>query len=153
MKSFGKGVRIGVVVLIAVLVVAQAIRIEKTNPPVRAEISADQAIQPLLRRACYDCHSNETVWPWYSGVAPVSWLVGSDVNEGRRELNFSEWGSYSNDVRAHKLNAITKEVQDGDMPPWYYLIMHRNSRLNQQERDQVMNWSAAALGQEGSKQQ
>jgi len=141
MRSFRKDAKIGALVLVAALVVAQAVRIEKTNPPEFSEISAAPEIQPLLRRACYDCHSNETVWPWYSNIAPVSWMVGSDVAEGRRMLNFSEWGRYANDNQGVKLSGIIKEMQDGDMPPWYYSAIHRNSRLNQQERERIKAWA------------
>jgi len=149
MRSFRKYAMIGSLVLAAALVAAQAIRIERTNPSVRSEIAADPAIKPLLKRACYNCHSNETVWPWYSGVAPVSWLVGSDVSEGREELNFSEWGSYSADVQERKLKAIAKETGEGDMPPWYYSIMHRESRLSPEERTAIGNWTASVLSQRG----
>jgi hypothetical protein len=151
MKSFRKGAKIGVLVLAAALVVAQAFRIGKTNPPERSDVAADPAVKSLLKRACYNCHSNETVWPWYSNVAPVSWLVRSDVNEGRTNLNFSEWAGYSRDVQAQKLIAVIKEVQDGDMPPWYYSMMHRESRLNQQERDRIKAWADAELTKPGIK--
>jgi hypothetical protein len=144
MRSFRKDAKIGSLVLLAALVVAQAIRIERNNPPVRSDISADPAIKNLLKKACYDCHSNETVWPWYSRVAPVSWLVGSDVQEGRRELNFSEWGSYASNRQEHRLKSIGEEVQDGGMPPWYYSIMHRKSRLKPEERTIISNWAASA---------
>jgi hypothetical protein len=144
MRSFRKDAKTGALVLVAALVVAQAIRIEKANPPVRSEIPADPAIKHLLKRACYDCHSNQTVWPWYASVAPVSWMVGSDVNEGRRKLNFSEWGAYAGDVQEQKMKGIAEEVQDGDMPPWYYSIMHRTSRLNPEARNEIKKWAAAA---------
>jgi len=93
MRNARKIMKIAFFILVAVFVLAQAIRVERLNPPVQAEITADPAVKPLLRRACYDCHSNETVWPWYSNVAPASWLIASDVEEGRSNLNFSEWGS------------------------------------------------------------
>jgi len=144
MRNFRKNAKIGAIVLVAALIVAQAIRIDKTNPPARSEISADPAVKPILKRACYDCHSNETVWPWYSNVAPVSWLIGSDVNEGRSKMNFSEWGKYSSKDQADKLKEIVEEVQTGGMPPWYYSLMHRNSRLSQRERDQIKNWTDIA---------
>jgi hypothetical protein len=146
MRSFRKDAKIGSLVLLAALVAAQAIRIERTNPPVRSEISTDPAVKNLLRKACYDCHSNETVWPWYSRVAPVSWLVGSDVQEGRRELNFSEWGAYAGDFQERKLKSIAEEVQDGGMPPWYYSIMHHKSKLTPEERALISNWTASASG-------
>jgi len=153
MRSYRKAARIGVLVLVAALLVAQLFRIDRTNPPVSSDALMDPAVKPVLKRACYDCHSNETLWPWYSGIAPVSWLVGSDVSEGRRELNFSEWGTYSKDVQARKLKAVAEEVQDGDMPPWYYSIMHRESRLNQQERDQIRAWVDTEISGDAPKKQ
>jgi hypothetical protein len=143
MSSFRKNAKIGILVLVAALVLSQAIRIDKTNPPMSSDVSADPAVKSMLKRACYNCHSNETVWPWYSGVAPVSWLVGSDVHEGRSNLNFSEWGAYSKDTQALKLSAVIKETQEGEMPPWYYSMIHGDSRLNQQERDLIKAWADA----------
>jgi hypothetical protein len=145
MGSFRKGAKIVIFAFIAVLLLAQAIRIEKSNPPVSADISADPAVKPLLRRACYNCHSNETVWPWYSNMAPASWLVGSDVKEARRRMNFSEWGTYSSEIQSQKLRGIAEEMESGEMPPWYYALAHSESRLNQVERDQIMNWADNAL--------
>jgi hypothetical protein len=147
MRNYRKNVKIGVLVLIVALFAAQAIRIQKTNPPSHSEISANPAIKPLLKKACFNCHSNETVWPWYSSIAPVSWLIGSDVNEGRRELNFSEWESYSGDVQKQKLKAIAEELQDGDMPPWYYSMMHRDSQLSPEERNKIKDWAVTTQHQ------
>ena len=151
MGSFGKGAKNVGFVLIAILFLAQAIRIEKSNPPVSSDISADPAIKPLLRRACYNCHSNETVWPWYSNVAPASWLVGSDVKEARRRMNFSEWGAYSSEMQAHKLRGIAEEMESGEMPPWYYAMAHSDSHLNHAERTRIVNWTEDALKLLGTK--
>ena len=120
-----------------VLLLAQFIRIDASNPPVRSDL-ASASVKPVLRRACYDCHSNETTWPWYSSLAPVSWLVGMDVEEGRGHLNFSEWGAYDSGTRLHKLRDIAEEVQGGEMPPWYYAVVHRDSRLSESER--TISW-------------
>ena len=144
MRSVKKGAKVGLVILIAGLAVGQLIRLEKSNPPTRADSSIDASIKPVLKRACYNCHSNETVWPWYSSVAPVSWLVVSDVKEGRRHLNFSEWEGYPADVQSHLRSHIAEEVGEGGMPPWYYSIMHRESRLEPAERDKIQRWTAVA---------
>jgi hypothetical protein len=85
----------------------------------------------ILRRACFDCHSNETVWPWYAYVAPVSWLVASDVEEGREELNFSQWDAYNADRQAHKIKECGEEVAEGEMPLWFYVPAHPEARLSQ----------------------
>jgi hypothetical protein len=141
-----KSLKISAMILVALILVAQAIRIDKLNPPVLSEIQADPAVQPILRRACYNCHSNETVWPWYSNVAPASWLVASDVREGRSHVNFSEWGAYGSDVQSHKLVDIAEEVQDGEMPLWYYTLAHTEARLSPEERGRIRDWAKAASG-------
>ena len=145
MRGFRKKVKIAVLILVAAFVLLQAIRIEKSNPPVRSDISADPAIKSILRRACYNCHSNETVWPWYSNVAPASWLIETDVNDGRRHLNFSEWGTYSSDTQSHKLEDIADEMGTGEMPPWYYTLAHSDSRLSSDERSQIQAWTIEAV--------
>jgi hypothetical protein len=142
MRNIRKGAKTTAFVFLAILFLAQAIRIDRSNPPVRSDLTAEPAVKSLLRRACYNCHSNETVWPWYSGIAPVSWLVGSDVKDGRRHLDFSDWGSYDGTTQIHKLKAIAQEVGDGEMPPWYYSLMHGDSRLSQSERNQIVAWTA-----------
>ncbi|MFO0728025.1 MAG: heme-binding domain-containing protein [Myxococcota bacterium] len=135
--------RIGLAVP-ALLLLAQLIRPERTNPPVTADIGAPQEIAALLRRACYDCHSNETVWPWYAQVAPVSWLLARDVNEGRRELNFSSWDLVKPGSRGKKLKRAAKEARGRDMPPWFYLPMHPEARLSDAELATLTGWLDAA---------
>ncbi len=106
------------------------------NPPVVSEPNWDsQQTRELAKRACFDCHSNETVWPWYSKIAPVSWLVYRDVVEGRRRLNFSEWNnSYIRDS-----GEIVSVVNEGEMPPFQYLPMHPNAWLSTAEKTQLTN--------------
>lgn len=145
MRNLRKDAKSGVLVLVAAVMVSQVIRIDKTNPPLHSGAMVDPAVKPLLKKACYDCHSNETVWPWYSNVAPVSWLLGSDVNDGRKELNFSEWNAYAGQTRDSKLKAIAKEVDEKEMPPWYYAIMHRDSHLSPEERNAIKDWANAEL--------
>jgi hypothetical protein len=145
MRSIRKDLKIASIAIIALLFLAQTIRIEKTNPPAHSEMAADLSIQPLLKRACYNCHSNETVWPWYSNVAPASWLVGSDVKEARRRLNFSEWGLYGAATQEHKLVGIKEEVEEKGMPPWYYSMMHPDARITQDDRNVIRGWTASAV--------
>jgi hypothetical protein len=101
-----------------------------------------------LRRACADCHSHDTVWPWYSHVAPVSWLVAQDVHEGRRHLNFSEWAGYTPAVRLKKLALLSTAIQDGEMPPWFYTPLHPLARLSPDEVSVLAMWADAASGDE-----
>lgn len=132
--------------IVVFLLVAQAVRIDKTNPPVTADLQAPLPVKQVLTRACYPCHSNETAWPWYSSVAPASWMVAYDVHEGRRALNFSQWGSYQPAQRLKKLKEIGEEVGEGEMPPWYYVYpMHFEARLSAADRDVVTAWAASML--------
>src|SRR6185369_314098 len=101
--------------------------VERTNPPVETDLQAPPPVHAILRRACYDCHSNETVWPWYSHVAPVSWLLARDVREGRRELNFSTWDAYDAKKKDKTLKESIEEAVEGEMPPWFYVALHRDA--------------------------
>ena len=104
------------------------------NPPVTSEPNWDSPqTRALAKRACFDCHSNETVWPWYSYIAPVSWLVYNDTMEGRRRLNFSEWTSSQRGA-----GEITEKIQEGEMPPAIYLPMHPAARLTAAEKQQLI---------------
>lgn len=145
MRSFRKDFKIAVLVLFGIFVVAQAFRANRTNPPVKSDISAHESVKPLLKRACYDCHSNETVWPWYSNVAPVSWLVANDVNGGRKHLNFSEWGSYRSDLQSKKLEEIIEEVEEGEMPLWYYSLAHSEAKLGRGDVNLLRSWVQASI--------
>ncbi len=142
------------VALVAILLVAQLFRIDKSNPPVESEVIAPPQVKEIMRRSCYDCHSNEVAWPWYADVAPASWLVAHDVHEGRDELNFSTWGTYSPARRQKKLKEIGKTIEEGEMPPWYYIYpMHREARLSPADRDVLMAWvksESAALKQQAA---
>ncbi|HZO81180.1 MAG TPA: heme-binding domain-containing protein [Candidatus Binataceae bacterium] len=139
-------VKLGALAFAVFLIVAQAFQIDKTNPPVTGDIQAPAPVKAVLRRACYPCHSNETAWPWYSNVAPLSWVVAYDVHQGRRELNFSRWDAYQPAQRLRKLKKTAEEVAEGEMPPWYYIYpMHREARLSAADRDMIRNWVAAVL--------
>ena len=134
-----------VVALVAVFALAQLANPARTNPPVApgGDISASLPPPPpiaaLLHAACYDCHSDETRWPWYSRVAPASWLVISDVNEGRRHLNLSDWPKDS--VRAaKKLERISEELDYKEMPPAKYTALHADARLAEDQRKALMQW-------------
>lgn len=113
-----------------------------TNPPVRQEPVWDSPqTAALTRRACFDCHSNQTVWPWYSNIAPVSWLVLRDVDEGRSKLNFSEW-----DLPQKDAEEAAEQVQKGEMPPWFYLPAHPQAQLSTQEKQVLIRGLQATTG-------
>jgi hypothetical protein len=106
-----------------------------TNPPVVSEPNWDSPqTRALAKRACFDCHSNESVWPWYSNIAPVRWLVYNDVVQGRRRLNFSEWST----ARQRSAGEITGMIQEGEMPPAIYLPLHPNAQLTAAEKQQLI---------------
>ena len=133
-----KTLKYGIGVLVAAVIVAQFIRPERTNPPADPSASFDAVAKPprevaaVIGRACRDCHSNQTVWPWYSRIAPVSWLVARDVKEGRAKLNFSQW-IYSPEMTRIKLREICKEVKSGGMPPLYYIPIHPETKVTPAE--------------------
>ncbi len=122
--------------LALVLAAAQLIRPERANPPIDPAASFEAVAKPpqhvaqILSRSCGDCHSHETVWPWYSRVAPASWLVASDVKEGRGKLNLSQWNLLSPEMSRIRVRAMCKAVREGDMPPKYYTPLHPAARLS-----------------------
>lgn len=146
MKRFVK--ILGFLVIVAFLAI-QAFRPDRTNPAsdpalaITAQLNVPADVRTILERSCYDCHSNQTVWPWYSSVSPVSWLVADDVREGRRHLNFSEWGKYRAGIRIAKLDMLVSQVTKGNMPLGKYLLIHRNAALSDAERDLLCSWAGA----------
>lgn len=115
---------------------------DHTNPaPSKEPLWDSEGTKDLVRRACFDCHSDQTTWPWYSHVAPVSWLVQNDVNGGRRHLNFSEW-----DKPQRHAKDIGEMVKSGDMPPWFYLPMHPRAKLTEAEKQALIEGAAKSVG-------
>lgn len=99
-----------ILALIVILIVIQLIPVTHTNPPVAANIPTSPEVKDILRRACYDCHSNETVYPWYSRVVPISWMLARHVSEGREELNYSTWNRYSAEDQGEKIHESWETV-------------------------------------------
>lgn len=131
-------------ILIIVLVGIQFIPVEKTNPPVESELRAPKPVLETFKKSCYDCHSNETKWFWYSDFAPVSWLIVKDVNEGREHLNFSNWGKMSpGDIDKMK-REIWEEVESGEMPLGTYTLIHPELKLTNQDLSTIRDWAGAA---------
>ena len=141
---------------IALVVVAQFIPVTGVNPPVDptqtifTRMTVPAEVAGVLTRACQDCHSNQTVWPWYSRIAPVSWLVINDVDEGRRELNFSEWGRYNERRQDRKLKEICEQVERGKMPMPIYTVMHPQAKLTASDRKALCDWSGAGRKKQAS---
>jgi hypothetical protein len=134
------------VAILALFLFIQAIPVERNNPPVTERIEAPPEVQTLLRRACMDCHSNETFWPWYSGVAPISWLTARDVREGREHLNLSTWDRYDAGERAELFDEMAEVVEEGEMPMKMYLPLHPEARLTAEERALLVRWARAGGG-------
>ena len=141
----GRWVRLGAGGLIALLLAIQLVPYghQHTNPPVGTEPAWPSAqTRQLAVRACYDCHSNQTVWPWYSNIAPMSWLVQRDVIEGRARVNFSQWNR-------SRTGGLAEPVQKGSMPPWYYVLLHPQAQLSPSERQTLVQGLTAIGGQGG----
>lgn len=112
-----------------------------TNPSTRVEPQWDRAeTRALAKRACFDCHSNETAWPWYSQVAPISWLVLNDVTAGRHKMNFSEWNRPQDEAEE-----AAEQIQKGKMPLWFYLPLHAAARLSAEEKQTLIRGLQATI--------
>jgi hypothetical protein len=125
----------------------QLVRPERANPPAAAGQSLEEhaSVPPevggVLKRSCMDCHSNRTDWPWYSNVAPASWFLKHHVDEGRRELSFSEWATYPKRRRERKLHEMCEQVESGEMPLKSYLPLHPEARLSDEDRRRICEWT------------
>lgn len=99
-------------------------------------------VQLILRTSCYDCHSNKTNYPWYSKIQPIRFMLDSDIKEGKENLNFSEFGSYSKRKQKNKLKAIANNIAEDEMPLRSYTLIHQNAKLNQTQKSVIENWVA-----------
>jgi len=128
-------------VLIPIILI-QFIPINRNNPPVdnNLVISTPKDVEVILKNSCYDCHSNETVWPVYSYIAPISWLVAKDVKNGREELNFSEWNKLDDSKMEKKKEEIIEEISRDTMPLPIYLITHPSAKLSEDDKLLLKNW-------------
>jgi mono/diheme cytochrome c family protein len=116
---------------------------DHSNPAIAQTVAWDNPrTEELFRGACADCHSNETAWPWYSNVAPVSWLVQRDVDDGRSEFNISEPDGMG------EAGEAAETVEEGSMPPWFYNALHGEARLSDQETEELINGLIATFGSE-----
>ena len=138
--------RIGIATVFLLLAI-QFVPVNRSNPAVDPSLSIYVAqpmpaeVKAVFERSCKDCHSNETAWPWFSYVAPVSWVVARDVHQARKKMNFSEWGSYSPQQKEDRLEEICEQVTHGEMPDRKYAIFHRSARITPQEREAVCQWT------------
>lgn len=143
-------VKLALGALVIILVAMEIFQPSRTNPPVvpsrslAAHVKVPPGVYSALLRSCGDCHSNQTSWPWYSRVAPLSWGIVDDVNEGRRHMNFDDWEALENPQTANdRLTGICKEIQEKGMPPYSYRLAHGDLHLNPQEIARICAWSQA----------
>ena len=141
MKKKIKWALLGLLVLFGLL---QLFNPSPVNPPVKSDFIAIMAppaeLAQTLRASCYDCHSHETRWPWYSRIAPISWSIAQDVENGRANLDLSTWTTNDLDHALRKLGAMSDDVQSGDMPVKKYTLIHRDARLTPDQRQKLSAW-------------
>ncbi len=113
---------------------------ETTPDDITKHTQVPENVKDILKRSCYDCHSGHTNWPWYSHVAPVSWLVADDVVKGRKKLNFSEWAKMQDTKKEARLNEMCEQTRSGEMPLPNYLIIHKEAELSQADKDALCKW-------------
>lgn len=129
-------------IIISILVFIQFFRIDKTNEQTSKdlEIKAPENIMIMLKNACYDCHSNETKWPWYSNIAPFSWAINTHVEDGRKALNFSIWENYTEEKKAEKMKEIFRTAY-ASMPLSSYIKFHKEADLTREQRTEIRDWT------------
>ncbi len=125
----------------ALFLLAQFRQPDRTNPPLRSDVDAPPEVAEILRRACYDCHSHETDWRWYSYIAPVSWWVADHVEHGRSDLNFSDWPMFDFEAIEQSMSDIDEQLEQDEMPLKSYLIMHPEARLTEDEKTIIRRWT------------
>jgi hypothetical protein len=127
------------------LLAAQIVQMPALNTQGTDGLTAPAPVKSVLERSCYDCHSGQTKWAWYSHVAPMSWLIYRDVAEGRKQINFSDWADYHPNTRRHKLQWMGRALGEETMPPLPYLLLHPRSRLSAEDRALLERWIDAEL--------
>jgi hypothetical protein len=139
----------------ALLLIGQLIRPSFTNPPVdpderlQASVVVPTDVDAILKRSCSDCHTNETAYPWYSKITPVNWWLKNHIDDGRAELNFSSWGTYTPKRKAKKLEEICEQVESRAMPLPSYLWAHGDAALSADEAKLLCNWATTVRGSIG----
>ena len=142
MKRFKKIAIIAGIVFIAIQFIqpAQNKSVQVLPTDFAAMYKPPQQVQQILQNACYDCHSNNTNYPWYSNIQPFAWMMTNHINNGKEKLNFSEFGSNTTRKQISKLKEISNQIKDDEMPITSYRLMHKNANLSQEEESLLMNW-------------
>ncbi len=131
-----------ILIILSILVFMQFFQIDKENKEIdkTLEIKAPDNIMTMLKNACYDCHSNQTKWPWYSNIAPFSWAIDTHVKEGRKALNLSTWEEYSPEEKKKKMKEIFRTAY-ASMPLSSYIKFHEEADLTREQRTQIRDWT------------
>lgn len=143
--------------LITLLIIMQLFRIDKSqktsdsNHDFAIVLQANPEISQLLKNSCYDCHSNQVNYPWYTNIAPISWWIKHHINEGSHHLNFSEWGTYSLRKADHKLEECVEMIESGEMPMESYLWMHSNAKLSKEQQQLLIDFFNSKRNHESDK--
>ena len=138
-----------ILTIVAVLFIINLIPVNLSNPPITSDIKTPDNVKMILRESCYDCHSNETTWYWYTNYAPISWLIAHDVNEGREYLNYSTWDKYSTNEKKELMYESIEEIQEGEMPMKIYELIHPNSKISEEELNILTTWIKNEFGYSG----
>jgi len=134
-----------VLIVIIVLGLIQFIKPQKNNSKnykndITTELQVPKEVQEIIKTSCADCHSNNTAYPWYNNIAPVSWFLAYHVNEGKEHLNFSEWTSYNKNQKNHIIKEMKEEIKEREMPLTSYTLIHKNTTLTKQQSKLFLNW-------------
>ncbi len=149
MKKRSKTKKI-LLLLLLIFLAIQVIRPSKNNgnptgpKDITKVVAVSDSVMFMLKKSCYDCHSDYTVYPWYDQITPVNWWVNNHVNEGKRHLNFTTFGDYTADKMDKKLDGIAETIDKGEMPINSYLWMHGDAKLNEAQRKMIVDWVAVA---------
>ncbi len=134
--------------LLVVLLVLQAFRPKKDNngptglaANINNFVEVPSDVDQLLKTSCYDCHSNKTTYPWYSNIQPIGWWLDDHVNEGKKELNFDDYGNYNLRRKYHKIEEVAELVEAGDMPLPSYTIIHTETKLDEEQKKLIIGWT------------
>ncbi|WP_026898122.1 heme-binding domain-containing protein [Daejeonella oryzae] len=132
---------LAIIILIQFIRPAKNISVAATPNDIFEHYQAPDTLKQLIKTACYDCHSNNTVYPWYSNIQPVAWWLNDHVEEGKSKLNFSEFATYTAKKGDHKLEEVMEEVKEGNMPLKSYTLIHTKTKLNTSQREAIVQWA------------
>lgn len=134
-------IKVSFIIILISFIGLQFFPVNRDNPPVEADLVASERVKSILKKSCYDCHSNETNYPFYSYVFPISVILQNHIEEGRQELNFSNWEKLSISKKASKASDILEEIESNEMPLFSYTLFHKNAKLSPEELQILKKWT------------